>query len=242
MQQLFSVPKVGLFLDGYTPGVEKRRGEDVKILTLSLRIQPFDHKLAGTLDDGIGDDTNVRPSLFSLNSGDPKPHINRVNFGLFVPRQQLHVFASPDTDTASRCFDQVKCFGFYARTQKDANGFAFCFKASFGPVGRDEQEYVHDWLLTQRFVTFEEAEPSLEFDTDADEPVGVDMEPIDGRPAPMWDDDEEDAEPIAAAPPTDDDQTVRQITKRGSRKTSKKHDPEAERAAQAAAGKDQARA
>ena len=45
-QRLFSVPKVPLFLDDYAPGMERRKDGEVKILTLMLRVQPFDAKLA----------------------------------------------------------------------------------------------------------------------------------------------------------------------------------------------------
>jgi hypothetical protein len=226
MQRLFSVGKVGLFLDGYTPGLEKRRGEDVKILTLTLRAQPFDAKLATAIDDGLNDDSGVRAALFKLNHPDPKPHLSRVNFNLACPRQRLVLFASPDTESSRIAFDQVKIAGIYARTQKDIDGYAFVFKASFGPVGRTEQEYIHEWMLTQRFVTFEEAEPSLAFDEDHDEDVEADG---GGRPEPMWDESDEFNQAASATDTrTSDDQAVRHTPKRGS---SKKHkvDPDSER-------------
>jgi hypothetical protein len=188
-QRLFSVPKVGLFLDSYAPGIEKRRDEEVSILKLTLRVQPFDSKLATAIDDGLGDDSAVRSNLFKLSSGEPKPHLDQAAFSLGCPRQQLQVYAAPDAPEARIAFNQVKISGTYARTQKDVDGFAFVLKASFGPVGRDELEYVHAWFRTQRFVTFEEAEPGM-FDDEADDD---DHEPgpvVDGRRTPMWDDDD----------------------------------------------------
>ena len=44
-QRLFSVGKVGVFVDNYSPGVEKRNGEETKVLILKLRVQPFDATL-----------------------------------------------------------------------------------------------------------------------------------------------------------------------------------------------------
>lgn len=187
MQKLFSVNKIGLFLDSYSPATEKRRDEDVKVLVLTLRVQPFDAKLATAIDDGLGDDSAVRASLFKLAHPDPKPHIERLNFSLACPRQNLTIYASPDTDEARITLLQAKISGCYARTQKDVAGFAFVFKATIGPVGRDELEYVHAWVGTQRFVAFEESEPALDFDDMGDAGEGAD-EMAGARPTPMFDD------------------------------------------------------
>lgn len=164
-QRLFATAKVPLFLDTIIHGTEKRKGEDVKIVTLSLRVQPFDAKLASSLDEGVQAATGVKPLLFSLNNAEPKSLVRRLDVGLGCPRQQLLVFASSDTTKESIAFDQAKVGGTYARTQKDINGYAFCFRVSFGPVGRRELEFIQDWHLSTRFVTFDQAEPGL-FDED----------------------------------------------------------------------------
>lgn len=235
-QRLFSVPKVGLFLDAYVPGVETRRGEETKILTLTLRVQPFDSKLATAIDDGLEDESGVRTGLFKLNHPDPKPHIDRLNFNLACPRQQMTIFASPDTDRSRMCFDQVKISGTYARRQKDVNGFAFVFKASFGPVGRDEQEFIHQWLLTQRFVSFEAAEPSMDFDDSADEGANEDdaPDPPTRRPKPMWDENTEQPAAAADAPIEND---ARKPKSHAAKDKRKKKDPETESATQRAEGR-----
>lgn len=194
-QRLFSAAKVGLFCDSITHATEKRKGDDVKIVTLTLRVQPFDAKLATALDEGIGGESNVRPTLFKIGHPDPKPLLRRADFALGCARQNLHVFASTDTPTASILLDQVRISNTYARTEKGVAGFGFVLKASFGPLGRRELEYIQDWHLGQRFVTFDEAEPSLAFESDGeDEGTEADQksrEVIDGRvpQKPMWDDD-----------------------------------------------------
>jgi hypothetical protein len=188
-QRLFNVPKIAVFLDGYSPAMEKRRGEEVTVLKLTCRVAPFDAKLARAVDDGVGESSNVRPTLFRLDTADTKPHLERVNFSLGCPRQIVEIFASTDTDAARLAFDQVKVSGVYARTQKDRNGYDLCFKLAFGPVGRDQLEYVHAWYLGQRFLTFKQAEPLMEFEVEDDDAVTTE------RPKPMWDDDK----PAAAA-------------------------------------------
>jgi len=201
--KLFKVGKVGLFCDAITHATEKRDGDETKILVLTLRCQPFDAKLATAVADV------VRQDLFKLNRPDPKPEIRRLEFALGVPRQILHVFASSDTPTASIAFDQVKISGTYARTEKDVNGYAFVFKASFGPCSKTELEYAEAWRLTQRFVSFEEAEPGLfsegngEDERDDDRP---DQDEKSRRPAPMFDTDaqrhvtEVEGEPVEVSP------------------------------------------
>jgi len=179
--RLFEVNKVGMFLDQISHGIETRSGDEVKIVTLTLRVAPFSHDLARAIENG------VRTTLFKLNHPDPHAHLKRVDFRLGVPRQQLIVFAAPDTKKPSICFDQAKIVATYARTQKDINGFVFVWKTSFGPVGKLELEYLQDWLLGQRFVTTEAAEPGL-FPDDEHEHE-LDEEPAATRPAPMFDDD-----------------------------------------------------
>lgn len=193
--KLFEIAKVGCYCEGVAHSLEKRRGEDVKVLTLTMKVAPFSATHAASMPDG------VKPTLFKLNSGDPKETLRRVEFALGVERQQLHVFASPDTSKATFMLDQVRIHGTYARVVKDRNGFDFLFKATFGPVGRDELEWIQAWLLTQKFVTFEPAEPSMDFEEDGEDGTEADQksrEVVDGRvPKPLW--DEPDAERPAAA-------------------------------------------
>jgi hypothetical protein len=230
-QRLFTVPKIGLFLDSYAPSIEKRKGgEEVKILTLTLRLQPFDSKLAAAIDDGLSNDAGVKTALFKLTNGEPKPHLRRIDFNLACPRQNLVIFASSDTVQSRITLEHAKISGTYARTQKDINGYAFVFKAALGPVGRGEQEYIHEWLLGQRFVTFEEAEPSINFEDEQGDP---DQEPDGGgRPEPMFGDDE----PAAAMKPDGDTEKARVLPMRGAKKGRKKVNPEAERAVQKTEG------
>lgn len=186
--KLFEIAKVGCYCDGVAHALEKRRGEDVKVLTLTLRVSPFDSRLATTMPDG------VKPTLFKLNSGDPKETLRRADFALGLDRQLVTVFAAPDTADASMALHQVKIHGTYARAQKDRNGYDFVFRATLGPVGKEELEFVQSWLLSQRFCSFTEDEPLLDLDDDADDgEEGTDADVKAARPAPMW--DEEQAAP-----------------------------------------------
>lgn len=229
-QTLFNVGKVGMFVDAVQLGVEKRRGgEETTVLKLTLRVDPFDAKLASAIDEGLGGDSNVRASVFKLTDGTPKPHIERVAFNLDCPRQRMDIYASPDTDSSRLCFDQVKVSGCYVRTSKDSAALTAVFTVAFGPFGRDELEAVQQYFRSQMFVTWVEAEPMFDLDGDDE----ADDEPIAPTAAPMWDEGE-------AAPPAesiaDREQRSRPTAKRGTKSKRAKHDPDAERASQVAAG------
>jgi len=217
--KLCAVPKIGVFLDAVTHATERRPAGEVKVLVLRCRVQPFDAKLAGAVADV------VRQTLFKLSTAEEQPHLERVQFRLNVPRQQLHVFAAPDTTQASLMFDQVKIGGTYARTEKDVNGYAFCFNATFGPPSKQELEYAEEWRLGQRCVTCEVAEPGL-FDDDEEEPTVA-----PGREPDMWEEGEEQnphaaatsaAELVDAAEaegdPPSDREPARRTPRRGGRK------------------------
>lgn len=52
-QRLFSIGKVGLFVDAVALGKEKRKnGEEATVLKLTLRCEPFTRELAAAIDDG----------------------------------------------------------------------------------------------------------------------------------------------------------------------------------------------
>lgn len=192
-QRLFSSGKVGVFVDSYFPGVEKRRGEEVSVLTMKCRVQPFDPKLASSLDEGVGGDSNIRPTVFSLNTTDPKPNFSRHDFRLGLARQNLEIFASPDTTDARIVLLQAKITGYYVRTQKDINALAFCFKATWGPVGRDELELVHALHRSQAFISFQEAEPLIDTESHEDDDEPEEVKASDRQP-PVWDDDRPEAQ------------------------------------------------
>lgn len=192
MNQLFSTNKVGVFFDGYAPVNEKRRGGEVTCLQVKLRVEPFDAKLAASLDDGVGGDSNIKATIFSLSTGDPKPNFTRHDFKLGLPRQTLEIYATPDTDTCRIALAQAKITGTYVRGEKDSNALGLVLKATFGPVGRDELELIHMLHRQQAWINFVESEPLLDEeaddDGDDDEDAETDADEKARRPAPMWDD------------------------------------------------------
>lgn len=194
-QDLFNGQKVGIYLDAVTPGTENRKGGETKIVTLSCRVDPFTADLATAIDDGVHAKHQIKPLLYTMNEAEPKSIVERLAVRLGCPRQRVLLFASSDTVKESLALQDAKIGGITVRTSKDANGYVLTFKASFGPVGRAELEYLHDWYLGQRFAVFNQAAPSLEFpdaeDAGADQtaPSDADEKARTARPALEWDDD-----------------------------------------------------
>lgn len=188
MQTLFSVPKIGLFVETYHPVKEKRRDDEVVCIRIKFRVQPFDAKLATSIDDGL--DAGVRALLFKLHTVDPKPTIGGLKLNLDCPRQNIELFATPDTDDSRLVLLQTKISGANAQ-EKDAV-FVFYFEGTHGPVDRDTLEYVHSLVGKQIFATFTESEPSIEFS--ATEPEDDEDEAGDPPMAPIFEDDDEDPE------------------------------------------------
>lgn len=183
--RLFDVGKVGLTCDAVVHSTEKRKDGEVKIIVLTLRVQPFDVKLAAALHP------DVRATLFKLSHPDPQPHLARVNFALGVPRQALDIFATPETARATMRLDHAKITGVYARTEKGMTGYACVFKASFGPVSDKELGFVEAWRNGMKFVSFDEAEPSADFEAEESDDDEEDDEPDDQLtlPAPEFETD-----------------------------------------------------
>jgi hypothetical protein len=155
--KLFSVGKVGAYVDEYKATSEKRkeRGE-VAVLCLTLRIQPLDHKLATAMDQ------MVRTSLFKLTgNADPLTHIKATEFHFPFERQIVTVFATPDTSKPSIVFDQVRIMSVRARTEKGVDGYALIIKAQFEHEP-SQLMFVDKSKHTQIFITTEEAEPMLD--------------------------------------------------------------------------------
>lgn len=213
-ERMFDTGKIGVFLDSIQHSTENRRGTDTKIIVLGLRVDPFDAKLALVLD------SRLRDSLFALSDVSPRGHIKRIDAALGILRQNLHIFATPETEAATMALLQVGIAGVSAKVHKDRNEFVLTFKASFGPASKQELEFVEGWRGNQKFITFERAEPSLDFDEPGDED---EAEPVATRPAPMWDDGEQPQE----------NEHAREV---GSRPTAKRHKSKASKAS-AAKGK-----
>jgi hypothetical protein len=170
MNRLFDVGKVGLACDAVAHATEKRKDGEVKVIVLTLRVQPFDAKLATALHP------DVRTTLFKLSHPDPHPHLARVNFSLGVPRQALDIYATPDTANATMRLDHVKVTGIYARTEKGMTGYACVLKATFGPVSDKELGFVEAWRNGMRFVSFEEADSSVDFEDETSDDDAADDE------------------------------------------------------------------
>jgi len=159
--RLFDDDKVGCYLDDIGHRVEKTKdGKEIKMVDLTLRVQPFTPELAVSLDP------DVRALIFTMNDARPKPKIKAMEFNLPTPRQTVAVFLLPEIETAQLAFSDVEITSPRARTEKGVDGFALVFYASIGPVSARELEGICDWHTQQRFLTFLPQQPALDLQPD----------------------------------------------------------------------------
>lgn len=156
--RFFDDDKIGCYLDDIGHRVEKTKdGKEIRMVDLTLRVQPLTADLAQALD---GD---VRALLFNMGDALPKGKIKAIHFALTVARQALTVRLVPESDDAALLIPDVEITDVRARVEKGVDGYALVFYASFGPVGARELEYICTWHTQQRFVTFHPQEPALDF-------------------------------------------------------------------------------
>jgi hypothetical protein len=171
--------KLGLFCDTFNPATEKRRDDEVKVVRLTLRVQPLTPEVAAAIDP------IVRRTLFKQQHPDPTPYMHEVTFTLDVPRQLLKIYASRDSPKPSIAFDQVHIGRLRTRLEKAVEGWALIVKVTFGPCSAAELAYVQEWYGTQRFVAFSPAEAELAFgdpDANANGPDDPDEAPAPTTP------------------------------------------------------------
>jgi hypothetical protein len=211
--KLFDVGKVGLTLDAIAHTTEKRKDGEQKVVQLTLRVAPFDAKLATALHPA------VRQTLFKLNNPDAHEHLARVNFSLGVPRQFIELYASTDSPKATMGLDHVLITGIYARVEKGMhNMFVLVFKGTLGPVSDKELGFLENWRNTMKFGTFDEADASDLF-IDADEDDEDDAEEEGDQPAlPVHDFDT-----TAAGAPVDGAPSAREREKDHARQAKPRH-------------------
>lgn len=178
---LFTVPKIPVCCEGITHRLETRKSGETKVVDLTLKVQPFNGQLAAALDPN--EYGFVKRVLFKMDSGDPTVDLRAAEFTPPGDRQRLTCFATTDSVEPSIVLDQVKVTKLSARRGKKAHGWTLTIGVSFGPLGRNELEYVNRFYTGQAFITFEEADPSLDFADDEESEDDV----TDKRPAPMFD-------------------------------------------------------
>lgn len=156
--RFFDDDHIGCYLDDIGHRVEKTKdGKELRMVDLTLRVQPFTVELAEALD------TDVRALLFNLGDALPKGKIKALHFNLPVTRQAIGVRLLPEAEEGALLIADAEITDVRARVEKGVDGYALVFYASFGPVGKAELEYVVGWHTQQRFLTFHPQEPALDF-------------------------------------------------------------------------------
>lgn len=155
--RFFDDDRVGVFLDGVGLRLEKTKDGEMKVIDLTLRVQPFTPELAASLDP------ELRQELFTMTGAEAKKKIAGLSWKMTVPKQHIDVHLLPDEGRPAICLLDAEITDARVRTEKGVDGFALIFYATIGPVGRDELEYVVNWYTQQRFLTFRQAQETMDF-------------------------------------------------------------------------------
>lgn len=150
--------RIGCFLDGVNLRLEKTKDGEVKVVDLTLRVQPFTPELAAALDP------DVKVELFAMTDSRPRPKVKSVEFNLTVPKQRIQVSLLPEGGGGGIALFDVEISGVRARTEKGVEGWALIFYASLGPVGREALDYFVGWYCEQRFLAFDPQQETMRFD------------------------------------------------------------------------------
>ena len=157
--RLFDTDRIGCYLDHIDHRIEKTsEGDEIKMIDLTLRVQPFTPELAVALDP------DVRALLFTMTDAAPKPKIKALSFELTVPRQALAIYLMPESEVGALALADIEISGLRARTEKGVDGFGLVFYASFEHSNSEELEYLCEWLTQQRFLTFTAQQQALPFE------------------------------------------------------------------------------
>lgn len=156
--RFFDADAVGVYLDAVTLRLEKTKDSEDKVIDLTLRVQPF------TPDLAVAVHPDVRALLFTLSDATPKPLIKSTELRLASDRQRVTCSLFPEEQNPRFIFRHVEISDPRVRTEKGVDGYALIFYATIGPLDRDQLEYIVSWYTEQRFLSFEEEQPALEFD------------------------------------------------------------------------------
>jgi hypothetical protein len=155
--------KVGVYLDGVNLRLEKTKDSEVKVVDLTLRVQPFTVELATRLHP------DVRSLLFSMTDASPRPLLKAVELKIAnIPKQHLDCWLLPDEEVGGFSLLNVEISDPRVRTEKGVDGYALIVYGTLGPLSAEELEYITNWYAQQRFCVFREAQATMEFNAKAE--------------------------------------------------------------------------
>lgn len=163
---LFKSEKVPVILRAWSGATEKApQHDETKVVKVTLDVQ-LTSALASAFLPGDGELKNV--AFKAAGDGSVRPFLRTAGFNIPMKKQRLVVISTPDSE-GGICFDHVRLMKTVS-LRIDLKTATLVLRATVGPCGPQEYAYLGDWHRTQRFVTFTEADPALEFNpSDADE-------------------------------------------------------------------------
>lgn len=155
--QLFSRESVGVIMDAGALGTEKRKKyEEDKVFKVTLRI-PLTPALASDLVPGDG---QIKAAMYAAAiAGDVRPFLRETTWNMVVPPQRLEVRATPDSPV-TMIFDHVKISKVF-KVKVRGTECDLQVRIVVGGVGPQEREALAAWHRSEKWVSFYEADSTL---------------------------------------------------------------------------------
>ena len=190
--RLFNCQHVPVVLRAWSGATEKApQHDETKVVKVTLEVL-LTPALASAFLPGDGELKNV--AFKAAADGSVRPFLRTAGFNIPTRHQTLTIFSTPDSPVAAICFDHVR-FMKTVSLRIDVKTATLVLRATVGPCGPQEYAYLGDWHRSQRFLTFDEADPALAFEgaqpSEADEKAR--------RPYTPEFEDTRDEQPAAAA-------------------------------------------
>lgn len=194
---MFETRNVSCYLAGMAHKTIKIGQDEYKGTVLSYRIEPFTGELASDLG------SEFKRHLFKGTDADVNPHIDSITF-VHAPKPQRIEMRDDPLIKPSVTLSEAKIGRLRARRVKDGNHLALSFSVTVPELSGQELLWLKDALFSTRFLSFDDAQPGLFAEAEAEaRRESKDAAPV-RRGRRRKDEDEEPAS-VEAGPPHEPD-------------------------------------
>jgi hypothetical protein len=167
---LFEGTLVPVTLMAWSGATEKApQHDETKVVKVTLEVI-LTPELASRLVPGDGEIKAV--AYKAATNGTVRSHLRSASFQIAAKKQDLQIFSTPDSPAPTVAFTHVKVMKTIG-VKINLKTATLVVRATVGPCGPQEYAQLGAWHRSQRFVTFTESDPALEFagvdESDADE-------------------------------------------------------------------------
>lgn len=152
---MFTRPNVAVRIAAVNHRQMEKDEAEIALVELSCEINPLSAELAGDLHDF------VRGTLYTRTGAEVNSLLGGASFNLSLRPQMVVVRMAPDQKKDSFTIDEAKVSDVKAKRSKKSAAWTLAFKVTCAPVSEHQLAQLVEGYLKSRYLTFEDAEPSL---------------------------------------------------------------------------------